>query len=161
MFRRLATLALVLVSVLLAAQPASAAWSVSGAGPARGQAVVVPQGATPSATKATPAPTYLPVYTLTWSTAMLPGGRAVTGYQVQRIVWPNTAIARTEAVGAGTCLGTTVNGLPNVFVPANPTAPTQSCTDANAYALGEVRYLVTPVLSRWVGPTSPPSPVYS
>ena len=42
MIKRLAVLALTLVPVLLAADPASAAWGISGSGPARNQAVVVP-----------------------------------------------------------------------------------------------------------------------
>jgi hypothetical protein len=163
MFRRLATLALVLVPVLLAAQPASAAWAVSGAGPARGQAVVVPQGDTPTVEKITDPVrfgSYIPVFVLTWDTAQLPGGRAVSGYQIRRTVFPGTSIARTEIIAGGTCLGATANGLANVYVPASPTAPQQSCTDTEAFAKGGVTYTVTPVLSGWIGPVSPASIVY-
>jgi hypothetical protein len=162
MFRRLATLAIVLVAVLLATEPASAAWAVTGAGPAKGQAVVVPQGDTPTVAKVTDPVrfgSYLPVFVLTWDTAQLPGGRAVSGYQIRRTVFPGTSIARTELVG-GTCLGATVQGLPNVYVPAVPTAAQQSCTDIEAFAKGGVTYTVTPVLSAWVGPVSPASIVY-
>jgi hypothetical protein len=102
---------------------------------------------------------YVPVFVLTWDTAQLPGGRAVSGYQIRRTVFPGTSIARTELVG-GTCLGTTVQGLPNVYVPAVPTAAQQSCTDTEAFAKGGVTYTVTPVLSAWVGPVSPASIVY-
>jgi hypothetical protein len=163
MIRRLAALALAIVPVLLAAQPASAAWSVSGAGSARGQAVVVPQGSTPTVAKVTdPARfgTYIPVFVLTWDTAELPGGRAVSGYQIRRTVFPGSTIARTEVIGGGTCAGTTVQGLANVYVPASPTAPQQSCTDTEAFAKGGVTYTVTPVLSGWTGPVSPASIVY-
>lgn len=163
MFRRLAVLALVLVPVLLAAQPASAAWSVSGTGPARGQAVVVPQGGTPTVAKVTDPVrygSYVPVFVLTWDTAQLPGGRAVSGYQIRRTVFPGTTIARTEIISAGTCLGATVQGLANVYVPPSPTAPQQSCTDTEAFAKGGVTYTVTPVLSGWTGPVSPASIVY-
>jgi hypothetical protein len=160
---RLAVLALALVPALLAstADPAAAAWAVKGAGPARALAVTIPQGATPAATKATSAPSYLPVYTLTWSTTSLPAGQAVLGYQVRRTVFPRTAVARVEPISAGSCAGTTVSGLTNVYVPADPTARTQSCTDTNAYSTGEVTFTVTPVIGPWVGPTSPASPVYS
>jgi hypothetical protein len=161
MLRRLAALAIVLVPVLLAADPASAAWAVSGAGPANGQAVV-PQGDTPTVVKVTDPVqfgSYVPVFVLTWDTAQLPGGRAVSGYQIRRTVFPGTAIARTELVG-GTCLGATAQGLANVYVPAAPTAAQQSCTDTEAFAKGGVTYTVTPVLSAWVGPVSPASVVY-
>ena len=162
MIRRLAVLALALVSVLLAADPASAAWSISGAGPARGQAVVVPQGDTPTVEKVTDPVrfgSYMPVFVLTWDTAQLPGGRAVSGYQIRRTVFPGTTIARTEVI-AGTCLGSTVQGMANVYVPPAPTAALQSCTDTEAFAKGGVTYTVTPVLSGWTGPISPASLVY-
>ncbi len=72
---------------------------------------------------------------------------------------PGTSIARTEII-AGTCLGTTVQGLPNVFVPASPTAAKQTCTDTEAFAKGGVTYTVTPVLSSWTGLPSVASAVY-
>jgi hypothetical protein len=87
------------------------------------------------------------------------GGRAVGGYQIRRTVFPGTSVARTEIAG-GTCLGSTVQGLPNVFVPAVPSPATQTCTDTEAFAKGGVTYTVTPVLSSWVGPVSAPSAVY-
>jgi hypothetical protein len=110
--RRLAIVLGTLVAVLLAADPASAAWGVTGTGPARAQAVVMPQGAVPTVAKVTdPAlyGSYVPVFVLSWDTASLPGGRAVSGYQVRRTVFPGTSIAKTEVIG-GTCLGTTVQG---------------------------------------------------
>jgi hypothetical protein len=157
--RRLAVLALALVPALLGAGPASAAWAVPGTGPARAAAVVVPQGATPTVSKATDPATYLPVFVVSWNTAALPGGRAVTGYQVRRTIYPGTFMAKTEII-KGTCLGTTVQGLTNVYLPAAPTAPTQSCTDTEAFAKGDVTYSVTPVLGPWSGPTSAASAVY-
>jgi hypothetical protein len=160
--RRLAIILGTLVAVLLAADPASAAWGVTGTGPGRAQAVVMPQGAVPTVAKVTdPAlyGSYVPVFVLSWDTASLPGGRAVSGYQVRRTVFPGTSIAKTEVIG-GTCLGTTVQGLANVYVPATPTAPKQSCTDTEAFSKGGVTYTITPVLSSWVGPTSAASAVY-
>ncbi|TYP87895.1 hypothetical protein BD833_10569 [Blastococcus xanthinilyticus] len=154
---RLAVVAFALVPLLLAADPASAAWATKGAGPARAQAVVIPQTATPAATKATPAPQYLPVYTLTWTTTKHSGGRGVIGYQVRRTQWQGSGLVVTS----GTCAGTTVDGMPNVFVPSDPDAPTQSCTDLDAYTSGTVSYTVTPVMGRWTGPTSTSSPSYS
>jgi hypothetical protein len=162
MLRRAAVLLLAVRSVLLAPATASAAWGVTGAGPARTQAVVMPQGAVPTVAKVTDPVlygSYVPVFVLSWDTAALPGGRAVAGYQIRRTVFPGTSIARTEII-AGTCLGTTVQGLTNVYVPANPTAAKQSCTDTEAFAKGGVTYTVTPVLSSWVGPTSAASAVY-
>jgi hypothetical protein len=161
-FRRVAIVLGTLAAVLLAADPASAAWGVTGTGPARAQAVVMPQGAVPTVAKVTdPAlyGSYVPVFVLSWGTASLPGGRAVSGYQVRRTVFPGTSIAKTEVIG-GTCLGTTVQGLANVYVPATPTAPKQSCTDTEAFSKGGVTYTITPVLSSWVGPTSAASAVY-
>jgi hypothetical protein len=160
--RRAALLLIAVLAVLLAPGTASAAWGVAGAGPARAQAVVLPQGAVPTVAKVTDPVlygSYVPVFVLSWDTAALPGGRAVAGYQIRRTVFPGTSIAKTEVI-AGTCLGTTVQGLANVYVPANPTAPKQSCTDTEAFAKGGVTYTVTPVLSTWVGPTSTASAVY-
>jgi hypothetical protein len=160
--KRLAVLLCALVPVLLAADPASAAWAVNGSGPSRAQAVVMPQGAVPTVAKVTDPVlygSYVPVFVLSWNTATLPGGRAVSGYQIRRTVFPGTSIARTEII-AGTCLGTTVQGLPNVFVPASPTAAKQTCTDTEAFAKGGVTYTVTPVLSSWTGLSSVASAVY-
>lgn len=153
---RLGVLLLALVPLLLAADPASAAWGVRGAGPARAQAVVIPQAAAPTATRSTPAPEYLPVYALTWSTTRHSGGRGVIGYQVLRTTWRGTGV-----VTGGTCAGRTVAGVPNVHVPADPDAATQSCTDTDAYVDGTVTFTVTPVMGRWSGRTSPSSPTYS
>jgi hypothetical protein len=160
--RRLAIVLGTLVAVLLAADPASAAWGVTGTGPGRAQAVVMPQGAVPTVAIVTdPAlyGSYVPVFVLSWDTASLPGGRAVSGYQVRRTVFPGTTIAKTEIIN-GTCLGTTVQGLANVYVSAAPTAAKQSCTDTEAFAKGGVTYTITPVLSSWVGPPSAASAVY-
>ena len=147
--------------MLVAADPASAGWRINGVGPTRAEAVVVPAGATPTATKATPPPSYNPVYTLTWTTAKLSSGQGVIGYQVLRTINPRNAAMTTEPISGGSCAGTTVNGLSNVYVPADPNAATQACTDTTAYITGEVTFSVTPVMGRWVGPTSPASPVYT
>ena len=153
---RLGVLVLALVLLLLAADPASAAWGVRGAGPARAQAVVIPQAAAPTATKTTPAPQYLPVYTVTWTTTKHSGGRGVIGYRVLHTTWRGTGV-----VTGGTCAGTTVAGVPNVYVPADPNAPKQSCTDTDVYVDGTVTFTVIPVMGRWSGATSPSSPTYS
>jgi hypothetical protein len=161
--KRLAVLLWTLVPVLLAAEPASAAWAVNGSGPSRVLSVVMPQGAVPTVAKVTDPVlygSYVPVFVLSWNTATLPGGRAVSGYQIRRTVFPGTTIAKTEIIASGTCLGSTVQGLPNVFVPAVPTAAKQTCTDTEAFAKGGVTYTVTPVLSSWVGPVSALSAVY-
>jgi hypothetical protein len=139
--RELAVLLWALVPVLLAAEPASAAWAVNGSGPSRAQSVVMPQGAVPHRGESDrPGPLRL------LRTGVRPlvehrhpaGGRAVGGYQIRRTVFPCTSVARTEIVAGGTCLGSTVQGLPNVFVPAVPTAATQTCTDTEAFAKGGV-----------------------
>jgi hypothetical protein len=159
--RRLVVVASALV-LMATADPASAAWAVNGSGPARAQAVEVPQGATPSAVKVTDSAKYgtiMPVFVVSWDTARLPGGRAVTGYQVRRTIYPGTWMAKSEVI-QGTCLGTAVQGHANVYLPATPTAPKQSCTDTEAFAKGDVSYSVTPVLSSWVGPTSAASAIY-
>jgi hypothetical protein len=162
--RRLTVLALALVPVLLgSSDPAAAGWAVNGAGPATSLAVQVPRGAVPTVAKVTDPVLYgswVPVFVLSWDSATLPGGHAVSGYQIRRTVFPGTSIARTEVVTGGTCLGTTVHGLANVVVPAGPTAGRQSCTDTEAFAKGGVTYTVTPVLSHWVGPASAASAVY-
>ncbi|MFD2093003.1 hypothetical protein [Blastococcus deserti] len=162
MLRRLAVLALALVPALLGStDPAAAAWAVNGAGPAKSLAVLVPQGARPTVSETTDPATYLPLYVVTWNTGFVATARPVTGYQIRRIVFPGTSIAKVEVIGKGTCAGTTVDGLPNVYVPGSPGTATQSCTDAEGYAKGDVQYTVTPVYGRWTGPTSSPSAIYS
>ena len=158
--RQAVVVLLALLTVALAPGTASAAWAVQGAGPARALAVVVPQGTTPTVSKPTDPVTYLPLFVPSWSTGFVAAGRPVIGYQVRRIVFPDTSIQKVEVVTKGTCAGATVDGLVNVFVPASPSTATQSCTDAEAYAKGGVRYTVTPVYGRWTGPTSAPSAVY-
>jgi len=146
-----------LTTVLLPAAPALAGWKTSGTGPARAQAVVIPQAAAPTAVKANPAPDYNPVYTVTWASTEHSGGRGVIGYQIRRTQWQGSGLVITS----GTCTGTTVNGMPNVFVPSNPEAATQSCTDRDAYNSGTVSYTVVPVMGRWTGAASAASPAYS
>ena len=161
MLRRIAVLLLAVLPVLLAPGTASAAWAVNGTGPARAQAVLVPQGATPTVSETTDPATYLPLHVVTWATGTVAPGRPVTGYQIRRIVFPGTSIAKVEVVAKGTCAGLTLDGLLNVYAPASPATATQSCTDAEAFAKGSVQYTVTPVYGRWVGPTSAPSAVYA
>jgi len=154
--RRLIVVAFAL-ALVGTADPASAAWAVKGAGPARAQAVTIPQAATPAAIKTNPAPSYNPVYTVSWTTTKHSGGRGVIGYQVRRTQWQGSDLVVTS----GTCAGTTVNGMPNVYVPSNPDATTQSCTDLDAFNSGTVSYSVVPVIGRWTGAKSASSPVYS
>ena len=137
----LAVLLWALVPVLLAAEPASAAWAVNGSGPSRAQSVVMPQGAVPTVAKVTdPGPygSYVPAFVLSWNTATLPAAAPSPGTRSAAPSSPGTSVARTEIVAGGTCLGSTVQGLPNVFVPAVPTAATQTCTDTEAFAKGGV-----------------------
>ena len=104
MLRELAVLLWALVPVLLAAEPASAAWAVNGSGPSRVLSVVMPQGAVPTVAKVTDPVlygSYVPVFVLSWNTATLPGGHAVGGYQIRRTVFPCTSVARTEIVAGG------------------------------------------------------------
>lgn len=54
-------------------------------------------------------------------------------------------------------MGTVVQRVPGVYVPAGPEAATQSCTDTTTLNLGSVQYTVTPVRTRWVGNASAPS----
>ena len=88
-------------------------------------------------------------FTVTWATARPFGGRPATGYVLTR-----NATLSDAAMDSGTCKGTVVHGVPGVYVPADPGAATQTCTDSTTLNLGSVRYTVTPVWTRWVGTAS-------
>lgn len=150
--RLLAALALLpLAAGLLGPPPeASAAWAVPGAGVASDRAARMPAsiGPAPSVTVAGVYPAAR-TFTVTWTTARPYGGRPATGYVLTR-----TATLSNAAMDTGTCKGTVVQGTPGVFVPADPGAATQTCSDSTVLNLGSVQYTVTPVWGRWVGTPS-------
>ncbi|MBM7806986.1 hypothetical protein JOD57_002823 [Geodermatophilus bullaregiensis] len=82
-----------------------------------------------------------------------PGPTPVTGWQITR----ESSLLGAGLVSSGTCAGTSANGVPGV---AQPTADgsTLTCTDVATVSVGTVRYAVTPVYVRWVGPPSLRSP---
>jgi hypothetical protein len=146
----------VLALLALAAGPlgpppeASAAWAVPGGGVASDRAARMPA---PSASA--PTVTVVGVYpatrtfTVTWTTARPYGGRPTTGYVLTR-----NATLSGAPMDTGTCKGTVVHGVPGVYVPADPDAATQTCTDSTTLNLGSVQYTVTPVWTRWIGSPS-------
>ncbi len=118
-----------LVLFLLAAPTAAAGWVATGTGQGAAKALVMPQGAKPTA-----AATGTNI-TVTWS-AVTVGGASVT-YTVQRFDGVTGAPASIGAGCAGTLSGT-------------------SCTETNVPA-GTWRYSVTPVRHNWIGSESPRS----
>jgi hypothetical protein len=132
------------------APEASAAWGVSGSGPATGAATAMPAGS-PVAPAVSGAGVYpaARTFTVTWSTARPYGGRPATGYVLTR-----TATISDAAMDTGTCKGEVSNGVSGVYVPATPGAATQTCTDSTMLNLGSVQYTITPVWTRWVGNAS-------
>jgi hypothetical protein len=110
---------------------AFAAWSASGAGPAGGGAMTMPQGSQPTAQAAGTS------VTVTWTgSALQPNGPAVGGYVLQRYDASSaTGPAITPAAGcAGVIAGT-------------------SCTETGV-AAGSWQYTVTPVQKSWHGAES-------
>jgi len=131
----------------ISAPAADAAWLISGAGPSAGRAATMPRGSMPAVV-----PSGLigsRTFTLTWTTSTL-AGRPATGYVITR----RSTLLGDSLVEGGTCKGATANGTPNVMTPANPAAPTQSCTDVTLVDVGTVSYSVTPVYLRWSGTAS-------
>jgi hypothetical protein len=137
--------ALVLAAGSLGAAPvASAAWGTSGTAVLTGQAARMPVAG--SAAPSVGAVGVYPAartFTVTWTTARPFGGRPATGYVLRR-----TATLSSAAMSDGTCRGGPLDG---VYVPAEPGAATQSCTDTTTLNLGSVQYTVTPVWGRWIG----------
>lgn len=160
MIHRLAALLVVAVAVAgLAATPAQASWSSAGAGAGRQVAMTMSAGNAPTVTMASATVLGLGVvrtYTLTWPRSDVSSGTPVTGYRITR-----TSTLGPAVLGTGTCTGITVVGLGlPAYVPANPSASTQSCTDISTVDLGVVRYAITPVYGNWTGsPSAPSTPV--
>ncbi|SDN45456.1 hypothetical protein SAMN05660642_04872 [Geodermatophilus siccatus] len=126
---------------------ASAAWAVAGEAVLPGQAARMPAGSTtaPSVTAAGVHPA-VRTFTVTWPTVRPFGGRPATGYVLER-----TATLSNAPMDTGSCTGAVSDG---VYVPADPGAATQTCTDSTTLNLGSVRYTVAPVRGRWVGTPS-------
>jgi hypothetical protein len=111
---------------------AQAAWSASGTGSATGATDVVPAGSTPSARDAGT------TVFVAWNAVTLPGGPAVSGYE----------LVRTDTVtGASVPAGTGCSGV----------VTTTNCTETGVTA-GSWSYSVTPVLGPWTGPSGPAGP---
>jgi hypothetical protein len=146
----------VLALLALAAGPlspppeAAAAWSVTGGSVLPGQAARMPDGSTtaPSVAAVGVYPA-MRTFTVTWPTARPFGGRPATGYVLDR-----NATLSGAPMDTGTCKGTVVEGVPGVYVPADPGAATQTCTDSTTLNLGSVQYTITPVWTRWIGSAS-------
>ena len=126
---------------------ASAAWAVTGAAVLPGQAARMPAGDTiaPSVTAAGVYPA-VRTFTVTWPTVRPFGGRPATGYVLER-----TATLSNAPMDTGSCRGAVSDGVSGVYVPADPGAATQTCTDSTTLNLGSVQYTVAPVWGRWVG----------
>ena len=141
----------VVVAVAVAAatcpQPVAAAWSVPPSqGPAGSAAAALDVQATPVVGAAGLSATR--TFTVTWADAP-PGPVPVTGYVVSR----TSSLLGAGLVSSGTCTGTTLAGVVGVVRPPL-SGGTRSCTDVALVQLGVVRYAVTPVYERWVGPRS-------
>lgn len=142
---------LALATGLLAPPPeAAAAWSVTGGSVLPGQAAQMPAGGTtaPSVTAAGVYPA-VRTFTVTWPTVRPYGSRPATGYVLRR-----SATLSNAPMDTGTCRGAVSDGVSGVYVPADPGAATQACTDSTTLNLGSVRYTVAPVWGRWVGTPS-------
>ena len=145
---------LALAAGLLSPPPeAAAAWSVTGGSVLPGQAAQMPAGSTaaPSVTAAGVYPA-VRTFTVTWPTVRPYEGRPATGYVLTR-----SATLSNAPMDTGTCKGAVSHGVSGVYVPADPGAATQTCTDSTTLNLGSVQYTVAPVWSRWVGNPSPVS----
>ncbi len=126
---------------------ASAAWAVAGGAALPGQAAGMPAGSTtaPSVSAAGVYPA-VRTFTVTWPTVRPFGSRPATGYVLKR-----TATLSNAPMDTGSCKGAVSDGVSGVYVPADPGAATQTCTDSTTLNLGSVQYTVAPVWSRWVG----------
>lgn len=149
MLHRMGVPVLVAVAVALGTtHPAAATWSAHGTGAGVATATVMPQGNQPTASGSAET---TGTVTVTWTTSRL-AGEPVTGYVIRR----ESTTLGTGPVSEGTCSGTTLPGIEDrVYVPADPAAETQSCTDTSGASLGTVSYRVTPVFERWLGAPSP------
>ncbi|WP_448642047.1 hypothetical protein [Geodermatophilus sp. URMC 63] len=141
---------LLVAALLVPAVPAQAAWSVPGSGTGAARAGKLVSAAAPSVTGSGPATSR--TFTVTWPVPPA-GGVPVTGWQVTR----DSSLLGAGLVSSGTCAGSSANGVPGVAHPASD-GTRLSCTDVATVSVGTVRYTVTPVNVRWVGPPSPWSP---
>ena len=142
---------LALATGLLSPTPeAAAAWTVAGGAVLPGQAAQMPAGDT-TAPSGTAEGTYQSArpFTVTWPTVRPFGGRPATGYVLRR-----TATLSNAPMDTGSCRGAVSDGVSGVYVPADPGAATQTCTDSTTLNLGSVQYTVAPVWGRWVGAPS-------
>jgi hypothetical protein len=141
---------LVLAAGLLGPPPeASAAWAVTGAAVLPGQAAHMPAGTTAPSVSAAGIYPAVRTFTVTWPTVRPFGGRPATGYVLKR-----TATLSNAPMDTGSCRGAVSDGVSGVYVPADPGAATQTCTDSTTLNLGSVQYTVAPVWGRWVGTPS-------
>jgi hypothetical protein len=124
MERRLWLAALVLLTVLGAADASRAAWQSPGTGAQAAKAITLGTGATPSASVTNRS------VALSWSATGLPGGGSVGGYTVRRY----STAGVLQSIGSG-CSGTVA---------------ATSCTETGLPA-GSWRYTVTPRQGNWAG----------
>jgi hypothetical protein len=120
-------LPLALVLAMAAVTVGHAAWSASGSGNAGGAALVMPRGATPTATVGSGV-------TVSWTAVTLPSGAAVDGYTVKRY---DATSGAPQTVGPG------CSGLITVT----------RCLEQNVPS-GSWVYTDTPVFANWIGQES-------
>ena len=140
---------LVITAALLLAgtsERAQAGWTVSGPGMANGQAGTLPSIGTPWG--AGSGLILARTFTVRWNVPPQ-GSVPVAGYRIDRM----SSLLGAGVISTGTCSGLTVFGVSNVIQPT-PVGASLSCTDVNLVAVGSVRYSVTPVYQRWIGPAS-------
>jgi len=119
----------VVLLVMLAADPAHAAWSAAATGPAAARAVTMPTGSAPAAfVSGTDV-------TVRWPAATMSDGTAVEGYRVERVD-ANGNAAPVAAACAGPITGT-------------------ACVEHGVPA-GTWRYFDTPIEGNWLGVRSSP-----
>ncbi len=140
--------ALLLVAALLAAAtPASAGWTATARGPGAARAVTMVAADAPSVTGS--GITTSRTFTVSWPVPPA-GPTPITGWQITRV----SSLLGAGLVSSGTCAGSTTSGVPGVAQPTE-SGGTLTCTDRATVSVGTVRYTVTPVYLRWIGPASP------
>ena len=142
---------LLAVALLGAPLRADAAWTATARGPGAAGATALVASVAPTVTGSGPVTSR--TFTVSWPVPD-PFPTPITGWQVVR----ESSLLGAGLVSNGSCAGTTTDGVPGVTQPAR-TGTTLTCTDVATVSVGTVRYSVTPVYLRWVGPPSPPSPI--
>jgi hypothetical protein len=117
--------ALAVVLALLPATAALAAWTAASSGSAQARSQAMPAGPTPSVS------VQGRNVTVSWPASTLPGGEAVSGYQVRR---------RLVATGALATIGAACNTVQSGL----------TCTET-AVDPGSWSYGITPLLAQWTG----------